>query len=369
MNPADLEKLRAAGLYDPEHPSAKERLALLEWLSEQGATLEDIIDAPKTSTLTGLAGDLILRADRNRLTLQQVAALSGMSPERLELVRRAAGLPPVSPGERRFTADEAPAFAAFEQAANLFGEEAVLNHMRVMGTSLSRIAEASVSLFLVNVEGPIVERQGSDLDLARANVQVMNALQIIPMVMNSLLRAHVETAIRRMRNARHERSVDLVRMAVGFVDLVGFTTVSHKLTARELAEVVQEFEALAHDLIVASDGRLVKLIGDEVMFVVLDPSAACDIALKLVEHFADDPLITPRGGLAFGPLLMRGGDYFGPNVNLASRMAELAVPREVLVTEEVARLAGGAKLRFEPAGKRMLKGFDEPVALYAAVRA
>jgi class 3 adenylate cyclase len=65
---------------------------------------------------------------------------------------------------------------------------------------------------------------------------------------------------------------------------------------------------------------------------------------------------------------MRGGDYYGPVVNLAARIAELAVPREVLVTDTLAAQAGGGAIRFEPAGKRMLKGFDEPVTLYAAAR-
>jgi class 3 adenylate cyclase len=56
-------------------------------------------------------------------------------------------------------------------------------------------------------------------------------------------------------------------------------------------------------------------------------------------------------------------------VNLASRIADLAVPREVLVTEALVAQAGGERLRFEPAGKRMLKGFDDPVTVYAAARA
>ena len=66
---------------------------------------------------------------------------------------------------------------------------------------------------------------------------------------------------------------------------------------------------------------------------------------------------------------MRSGDYFGPIVNLASRIAELAVPHEILVTDEVRAGAGGAGLRFDAAGKRMLKGFEQPVTLYAVQRA
>jgi adenylate cyclase len=171
-----------------------------------------------------------------------------------------------------------------------------------------------------------------------------------------------------MRSAREQRSVDLLHLSVGFVDLVGFTELSRKVSARDLAALVAEFEGVSNDIVTARDGRLVKLIGDEVMFVAVDAAAACDAALSLVERFAGHQAVTPRAGLAAGPLLMRGGDYYGPIVNLASRIAELAVPKEVLVTEQLVAAAGAQRFRFEPAGKRMLKGFDEPFALFAAVR-
>jgi adenylate cyclase len=113
---------------------------------------------------------------------------------------------------------------------------------------------------------------------------------------------------------------------------------------------------------------VVKFVGDEVMFVTLAPEAACDIALTLVERFTGDAAVTPRGGLASGEVLIRGGDYYGPIVNLAARLAELAIPREVLVNQALGAQAGGSRFRFEPAGRRMLRGFDEPVLLFTAER-
>src|SRR6185369_5504341 len=109
------------------------------------------------------------------------------------------------------------------------------------------------------------------------------------------------------------------------------------------------------DVVTSRGCRLVKLIGDEVMFVTLDAAAACDAALALLDEFAAHATVTPRGALAAGDLLVRGGDYYGPIVNLASRVAELAVPRELLVTAAVADEVRSDVLRFEPAGKRMLK--------------
>jgi len=363
---ADFE---AAGLYDPAAPEAAGRLALLQWLAGQGATLAQMVEAQRYGSLTGLAGDLVLRPGE-RLTLAEVAAAAGMSPSAIERLRLATGLPPAGPDERLFNLEDADVFANFATADVFFGERPMLHFIRVLGSSLARIAEAAIALFLVNVERPIIEQHGSELALAEANLRALQALEAIPNGVRTVLRAHMETAIRRLRAARRERfMLDTVQVAVGFVDLVGYTRLSRQLDPRALGTLVERFEALASDTVAARDGRLVKLIGDEVMFVAVDAAAACDIALTLLERFAEDPSVMPRGGLALGPVLMRSGDYYGPVVNLASRVADLAVPREILVTAEVVDRAGTDRFRFEPAGRRVLKGFDDPVALHAAARA
>ena len=134
--------------------------------------------------------------------------------------------------------------------------------------------------------------------------------------------------------------------------------------------IVDRFEALTHDVAAAHDGRVVKLLGDAVMFVSVHAADACEIALTLIERFAGDAVVTPRGGLASGQLVIRGGDYYGPTVNLAARMGDLAVPNEILVSSELAsEVPADAPYRFEPAGKRLLKGFDTPVTLFSVTRA
>jgi adenylate cyclase len=158
----------------------------------------------------------------------------------------------------------------------------------------------------------------------------------------------------------------LFRVAVGFVDLVGFTPLSHRMSTRELSAFVGQFESRAFRIASEHKGRIIKQIGDEVMFVALDPVAGCALALGLMEEFADDG-IQPRGGLAFGDVVARQGDYFGEVVNLASRLTDLAIPGEVLVDDNVRRAAGHSGLSFEGAGRRQLKGFDEPVAAYSVM--
>jgi adenylate cyclase len=178
----------------------------------------------------------------------------------------------------------------------------------------------------------------------------------------------MSVAARRIGAGHQQGRLDVMPMTVGFLDLVGFTTLARRIDAEALAVVIDRFEETAHDVTTAGDGRVVKFIGDEVMFVTRDVAAACDIALTLVERFAGDASVTPRGALAAGDVLVRGGDYYGPVVNLAARAAGLAVPSEILVTEAIASAAPAA-LRFESAGRRALRGFDEPVRLCTVERA
>jgi class 3 adenylate cyclase len=98
---------------------------------------------------------------------------------------------------------------------------------------------------------------------------------------------------------------------------------------------VSRFEDVAHDTVTALGGRVVKMIGDEVMFVTDLAAQAARIALALAEAYADDELLSDvRVALAVGPVLVQDGDYYGPVVNLASRAAEIAAPGSVLVSDE-----------------------------------
>ena len=360
-------EFQAAGLYDPQAPNAADRLALLEWLAGRGITLEQMVAAHRRGLLTSLAGDVALRPER-RWTLAEIADRVGMPPRRVEEMILAAGLLPPAPDEPFFNDQDVATFGAFSLGAAQLGDEAVLRFVRVMGSSLARIAEAVLALFYVHVEVPIRARHAAELTLAQAILRAIETVHVVPEAMARFFAAHMETAITRFRQARRSPSAETAHFTSGFVDLVGYSRLSRRMTASELGAVIDRFEDTAHALATVRGGRVVKLVGDEVMFVTPTAAAGCDIALALVEQFADDPSITPRGGLASGDVLPRGGDYYGPTVNLAARLAEIAVPSELLVTPEVAAEAKSANLHFAPAGKRLLKGFEEPVTLLTVER-
>jgi adenylate cyclase len=154
----------------------------------------------------------------------------------------------------------------------------------------------------------------------------------------------------------------LHRLAVGFVDLVGFTPLSLHSSPARLLELISAFELNAFDVASSHAGRIVKHIGDEVMFVALDAADGCAIARDITAAYRDG--IEPRGGVCFGEVITRHGDYYGTVVNLASRLADLAIPGEVLVDADTAGSAGD-RLEFRPAGFRLPKGFDDPIEVFS----
>jgi adenylate cyclase len=363
----DLAAYQAAGLYDPDTPGASDRRTLLEHLEARGVSIEQMLAADAIGSLHAASTDIRIRPGPV-MSAETLAAKIGVTPDLLRRITLAAGLA-IDEGDYRDS--DAETFGLFASGAGVFGEEATLQFTRAVGSSMARVADAAISLFLVNVEGPIVQQGGDSTALAEAAESAVDALDVVPSLMAGLFRLHMQAAINRQRIAGDSScEPGLFRLAVGFVDLVGFTPYAQDVSFDELAGFVESFEARANDIVAARGGRVVKHIGDEVMFIDSDPGGACDIALELAETFGGEAGVVPHAGIGFGPLVARGGDYYGPVVNLASRIAELAVPGEVLVTaavEEAARDSDAA-LAFEPAGRRSLKGFAEPVPLWSLTR-
>lgn len=135
-----------------------------------------------------------------------------------------------------------------------------------------------------------------------------------------------------------------LQRGVGFADLVSFTSLVRRLSERELAVVVQRFENLATDVITARGGRVIKTVGDEVLFVAKEPATAARIGLDLLTAIgADDLLPAVRVGMAYGPVVSRLGDVFGTTVNKAARLTAVAPSGRVLVDDVLAQRIAGEK--------------------------
>jgi class 3 adenylate cyclase len=356
-------EFEALGLYDPAAPFAAERLELLDYLVSLGATADDL--AAYRDELPGLAAVVAIRGGA-AVTVAEVLDRSGLPEAKVRRLTQAAGFPDPGPDDRVFSQEFADLAVAISAAETLFGEEAVLQLVRVMGSAMARIADAVVSAFLVNVEPA---RRGEDpvgLGVARANTEAAALLPMVGSVLDVLLRQHLIAARRTVLGDAADAGYETQRLCVGFVDLVGSTGLAHDLSTRELGVVLTEFENVASDTVTANGGRVVKLIGDEVLYTANDEVSACTIALDLETTFTDHPTIPPtRAGLAGGDVLLRDGDVFGPVVNLAARAVKIAGPGDVVTEPAVAAAAG---LSAEPLGQHSLKGFDADVELCRLVR-
>jgi adenylate cyclase len=361
----DAGEFESLGLYDPTDEHAALRLELLRYLVDLGASADDLI--VYRDTLPGLPAVLAIRGGP-LLTVEEVGQRSGLAVEEVRRLVRAAGFPDPQPGARVLTEGLAAIAANATAVADVFGEEVQYQLLRVMGYAMARVADAVLSAFLVNVEPAARREDPVGLGVARANVEAASLLPLVAPALDLLFRQHLLAA---QRTVLADADADLVgyetqRLVVGFVDLVGSTELGEQLSLPELGAVLRTFEQLAADTITAGGGRVVKLIGDEILYTSPDAGPACSVALDLSEACDLHPLIPAvRGGLASGKVMMRDGDVFGPVVNLAARAVKAAQPGEVLVTADLADAAG---LRTESRGLRRLKGVTGDIELRHVIR-
>lgn len=366
----DVEEFRARGLYDPDAENAEDRLELLRFLAGNGVAIEDMVDADREGWLPYAAFRHVVRGE-GRLTLRDAAARVGIEPERGRRLWQAAGFPDPDPEAPIFTEDHLEAFQVFAAAEAVFGEEATLQVTRVIGSSMARIAEAELSAWASSLGARLIQEEG-EAALARSNVQIAQLMPMVARALDVLHRDHLDAGNRRLM-----LTVDSVRaaseatpLAVGFIDVVGYTALSATASQRDLGALVTDFESISSEVITARGGRVVKMIGDEAMFVVPSPAAACEMALSIFDRFesrGDDSRL--RGGLAFGDVLARHGDYFGPVVNVAARLVGIGPPGEILVDDALrGAVEDGDGFSFEPVGEQTLKGFEKPVAAFRLTR-
>jgi adenylate cyclase len=359
----EVEELVVLGVYDPEAPNAGQRLELLDYLTALGATREELVTFK--DTLPALAGVLAIRG-RTALTLEEVAHRSGASAPEVAAMARTAGIPDPEPDVALFAEAFATLASSMPEVTRVFGEEASNQLLRVFGLAMSRIADAVVSSFLVNVAADAQLEDPVGLAVARANVEAASLLSFVPSILDGLLRQHLLLARRLTDSDTDLAEFEIRHLVVSFVDLVGSTELGEALELSELGSRLSEFENIATETITEGGGRVVKLIGDEIMYTTEDALSAASIAIDLADAFDNHPTIPQvRAGLASGEVMLRDGDVFGPVVNLASRAVSLAGPGEVLTTNEV---AAEAALPNEALGSVHLGGIAGRVELHRLIR-
>jgi len=316
---------------------------LEQYLLDRGATPEEVRRADSEGWLTLLAIDRELSGQAAVYSRAEVAQRSGVDPELSVSLWRALGFPDVPEGAPVFSEESVNVLRTLQvrveawfmrrNASRSDAVDALVQQVRALSIGMARVAEVLSDSFVDSIEAG--RELGLD-DEALAGIYIDNLdWASVAELLDYVLRLQLRDAVWR-KLATDDSSATRPTLAVGFLDLVGYTALSQVLDDDELGALVTRFEALTHDTIAELGGRVVKTIGDEVMFVSESPDVAAAIALLLTERTeADEVLPVARGGLAHGSVIAREGDYYGPVVNLAHRLVELAYPGTILASTEL----------------------------------
>jgi adenylate cyclase len=314
------------------------------FLRRRGATRVEVDAASAEQMLTLLVLDRILVPGRPYLTADDVATRSGIDRATTERLWRALGFPDVEDGTPAFTEESVDVVRLLTEQRDTVllesDDDALVAEVRAVATGLGRVAETISDQVVETVRA--AQAGGVDDQTIAGVLADTFDWQSLARLTDYALRVQVRAAVWRKLLNPQVASGEVPSFAVGFLDLVGYTALSQELDEEELAALVARFETLTHDTIAQLGARVVKTIGDEVMFVAEDPAVAVQVALALTDRTRQDEVLPrARAGLAFGPVLAREGDYYGSVVNLAHRLVEIARPASVVVSADVAAALDG----------------------------
>ena len=353
----DFDALEAAGI-----ANARERAALIEYLDGLGFTAEEMVEAERHGRLFGLAGDALQRSGRPIYTLRQAASELDVSADELTRAWHALGLSAPDTDEPVFSQIDVDGLGSWVAMKNAVGDDATMTLLRVLGGSMARVAEAGSTAIRVGMPDIQMEHTADEFVTAQAYRRVGEFIPRLGVLIDSVFRHHTVSARTYFEGVVRDTTASVI-CGIGFADLTGFTSLSQELSATELSNLLVEFASAVSDVVLSDGGRIVKFIGDEVMWVSPTPEKLAKVAFDLVDHQeARKAGLQVRAGLGYGSVLAIAGDYFGTPVNLAARLVGAAAPGQILVSTDVRdELAEWPADHQEPL---MLKGFDAPVTAY-----
>jgi adenylate cyclase len=303
----------------------------------------------------------------------------GFDRDRSNALWQAMGFPQVDDDARAFTDADLRALQVAKelQESGLVDERLMMVLARAMAQSLSRLADAHVAAYVDRLTEQADEHEtetdGRASDAGHVGGAVdrpaADELASMPLV------DHVEWLIPRLDELvtfvwRRQLAASLEQLlphatdetkpvSVGFVDLAGFTKLSRSLSRMELARLTETFEQTASGVVADGGGRVVKMIGDEIMFAAFDAGTAAAIALELIDRLAKiDDLPAVHAGVATGPVLLRLGDVYGSTVNIAARLTGIARPDTLLVDRTTAdALADDGRFSVKQTRPRRVSGY------------
>jgi adenylate cyclase len=306
-----------------------------------------------------------------RYSPDEVAAAAGVTDTRARRYWRAMGFADVSDASTAFTDADLDALRRLLGLLREAGldDELGISLTRALGYHMSRLVMWQVIALVEQFteQAALGPEQGARAAVGFATEHIDDLERLLVYAWRRQLAAVAGRTL-----ARGGQEAQRFFLTVGFADLVAFTRLSQRLTERQLARLVSRFESVSTDVVAANHGRVIKTVGDEVLFVADRAEDAARIAVGLARAMAADAVLPDvRVGLATGSLLSRLGDIFGRTVNLASRLTAMARPGSVLVDRVTAQaLAGSEEFVLDRKPVRAVRGLGlvEPFVLRRADR-
>ncbi len=297
------------------------------------------------------------------LTGEEVAAAAGLTVQEAQRLWRALGFPQAD-GASAFSKADAEALervAAIERAGEL-DFDTIVRMTRAVGQTMDRLAEWEVATL------------ASMLDKTRADSSKREeALRLVASIgpdfehlLTYVWRRHLAAAVTRVESLNGAADEQVAEATVGFADLVSFSALTNRLEDDEIGDLVEVFESRSHDVVSRWRGRVVKTLGDSVLFMAPTPEDGVEIAWDIVKVIGgDNRLPDVRVGLVTGSVVLRMGDVYGPAVNLAARLVGVARRNRVITDAHTAERLPDDRYETRILPARPVRGFGdlEPVAV------
>ena len=298
----------------------------------------------------------------------EVAARTGVTVTEARRLWRALGFPEHGL-ETAFTDADADALSTLlgVVASGAIDFDMAVNLTRAVGQTMARLADWEVATLVHRVEELESGDQATGSRLGSAIRLIDDINQPFEELLVYVWRRHLAAAVARVEALRaNEEDLNTVQLTVGFADIVSFTALSNRLSEERIGDLVELFESRCSDVVASQRGRVIKSIGDSVLFVNDDPVRAYDTAEGIINVVGRDSRMPDvRLGLASGSVVMRLGDVFGPPVNLAARLTAVARRNRIIIDSATAALLPAEEFETRPLPARPVRGFGivEPVAV------
>lgn len=369
----EVETYRSLGLLDPEDDGLLDDVDLVRLevvrhhVGSGGYDPESLAAAIGDGRVQTMYGRQLFEAG-TAIPLDDAAAQAGLEPDQLRQLLAALGF-----SWQNLREADLGIFEVLRAARDAgLPWEAILGVTRTLGDSLRRIADAEIRVVHVYIHERLMAAGASEEEVEQLIFGIEQNLGPLmdPMLeylhREYLLEAVIEDAFFHLAESETGgKELGSVESTIVFVDIASFTALAEASGDDIAVRVLDRIDAIVRPLLVAHDGKLVKQVGDGFMLVFRDPAAAVQFALATQAELARDPdLPAIRVGINTGPALYRTGDYLGSAVNVASRVVSSAMPGQILLTEPVATAADKAGIEVEELGVRMMRGVDDPLALF-----